>query len=255
MTDEQTKQLRKVAKLLAVNDGDVLQLLDDGRLAGALVDALNARGMRATPSVKSSVEKLVKHMQPNGASGARGEAASSADDSDLLTGEMTVTIMFTDIAGSTELQERLGDRKARDLMRAHDDLIRGHTRAHGGVEVKATGDGFMLTFRSATRAVSAAIAMQRDLHSTEFLRRGVAIAVRLGISVGEPIREQQDLFGMSVVLASRIGAKAEPGQILTSQIVYALLGNTGGFEFAPAGEHRLKGISGLQKLYEVDWRE
>ena len=67
--------------------------------------------------------------------------------------------------------------------------------------------------------------------------------------------ERQDLFGISVVLASRIGAKADPGQILTSQIVYALLGNTGGFEFAPAGEHKLKGISGLQKLYVVNWRE
>ncbi len=60
---------------------------------------------------------------------------------------------------------------------------------------------------------------------------------------------------MSVVLASRIGDEADPGQILTSQIVYALLGDTGGFEFAPAGERRLKGISGLQKLYEVNWRE
>ena len=168
---------------------------------------------------------------------------------------MTVTIMFTDIVGSTELQQRLGDRKARDLMRAHDDVIRRYTRTHGGVEVKSTGDGFMLTFPSAKRAVSAAIAMQRDLHSTEFLRPDVAIAVKLGLSVGEPIREQQDLFGMSVVLASRIGATADPGQILTSQIVYALLENIGGFKFTTAGEHRLKGISGLQKLYEVNWRE
>ncbi len=113
----------------------------------------------------------------------------------------------------------------------------------------------MLTFPSANRAVTAAIAMQRDLHSSEFLRPEVAIAVKLGLSVGEPIREQQDLFGMSVVLASRIGAKADPGQILTSQIVFALQGNTGGFEFAPAGEHRLKGISGIQMLYKVNWRE
>ena len=255
MMDERTKHVRKVAKLLAVDDGDVLQLLDDGRLAGVLVDALNSRGMRATPSVKGSVERLVKQMQPIEASGAQEEPGSGASSADLLTGEMTVSIMFTDIVGSTELQERLGDRKARELMRAHDDVIRGHTRAHRGVEVKSTGDGFMLTFPSARRSVSAAIAMQRDLHSTEFLRPEVAIAIKLGLSVGEPIRERQDLFGISVVLASRIGAKADPGQILTSQIVYALLGNTGGFEFAPAGEHKLKGISGLQKLYEVNWRE
>lgn len=184
----------------------------------------------------------------------QAEPGSSAASSDLLTGEMTVTIMFTDIVGSTEIQERLGDRKARDLMRAHDDVIREHTRVHGGVEVKSTGDGFMLTFSSAKRAVSAAIGIQRDLNSTEFLRPEASIAIKLGISVGEPIREQKDMFGMSVVLASRIGAKADPGQILTSQIVYALLGDAGGFEFAPAGEHRLKGISGLQKLYEVNWR-
>ena len=254
MIDERTKHVRKVAKLLAVEDGDVLQLLDDGRLAGVLVDTLRGRGMRATPSVKSSVEKLVKQLQPIDVPGAQEGPGPGAGSADLLTGEMTVTIMFTDIVGSTELQERLGDRKARDLMRAHDDVIRGHTRTHGGVEVKSTGDGFMLTFSSAKRAVSAAIAMQKDLHSTEFLRLEVPIAIKLGISVGEPIREQQDLFGMSVVLASRIGDRADPGQILTSQIVYALLGSTGGFEFAPVGEYRLKGISGLQELYEVNWR-
>ena len=254
MIDERTKNVRKVAKLLAVDDGDVLQLLDDGRLAGVLVDALNSKGIRATPSRKSSVEKLVKQMQRSEAEQLESLSGPSAARGDLLTGEMTVTIMFTDIVGSTELQERLGDREARDLMRKHDDVIRSQTRDHSGIEVKATGDGFMLTFPSASRAVSAAIAMQRDLNTAEFLRPDGAIAIKLGLSVGEPIREEQDLFGMSVVLASRIGAKANPGQILASQIVYALLGSTRGFDFVPAGEHKLKGGSGRQMLYEVNWR-
>jgi class 3 adenylate cyclase len=254
MTDERAKNVRKVAKMLAVDDGDMLQYLDNGRLAGVLVDALRSKGMRATPAAKSSIEKLVNQLQPTKLADTNGDAGAGTGAADLLTGEMTVTIMFTDIVGSTELQQRLGDRKARGLMRAHDEIIRQRTREHGGIEVKATGDGFMLTFPSANRAASATIAMQQDLHATEFLRPDIAIAIKLGISVGEPIREQQDLFGMSVVLASRIGAKADPGQILAPQIVYGLLGDAGGFKFTSAGEHSLKGIPEPQKLYEVSWR-
>ncbi|MDP6301275.1 MAG: adenylate/guanylate cyclase domain-containing protein [SAR202 cluster bacterium] len=125
---------------------------------------------------------------------------------------------------------------------------------HGDIEVKSMGNGFMLTFPSARRAVSAGIAILTELESPEFAESGGGISIRMGLTVGEPIREQQDLFGIAVVLASRIGAEAQAGQILTSQIVHALLGNTGEFTFLPAGEHTLKGISGLQKLYEIEWR-
>jgi class 3 adenylate cyclase len=246
---EGLSSIRKIARFLGTEEGEVTRLLEEDRLGGTLVAVLGRRGVPVTPNVKTSVETIVRSMAPK-----RKASAAGTERAYLLESEATVTIMFTDVVDSAGITELLGDRQAQDVIGEHNEIVRRQTKNHGGIEVKAMGDGFMLTFPSAKRAVSAAIAMQRDLNSTEFLRPEVAIAIKLGLSVGEPIRDQKDLFGMSVVLASRIGAKAAPGQILTSQIVYALLGNTGGFDFAPAGEHGLKGISGLQKLYEVNWR-
>ncbi|HAL48954.1 MAG: adenylate/guanylate cyclase domain-containing protein [SAR202 cluster bacterium] len=251
---DQAEGIAKVAKILGVDGNEVVVLLNEGRLAGALVTALRNRGTRPTPAVKNSVEKLVKQLEPKKEPPAPAEVNFGSLADDPLTREMTVIIMFTDIVGSTAMNQRLGDREARDVMRTHDDVIRKHTSLHGGIEVKSMGDGFMLTFPSARRAVSAGIAMLKELELPEFSSSGADISIRMGLTVGEPIREQQDLFGISVVLASRIGAMAKGGQILTSQIVHALLGNTGEFTFVPAGEHALKGISGLQKLYEIEWR-
>ena len=154
----------------------------------------------------------------------------------MLTGEMTSTIMLTGVVGSTAMNERLGDQQARQVMRAHDALLRNHTKIHSGVEVEFMGDGFMLTFPSAKRAVSTGIAMQKELMSPEIPLMDTRLAFRMGMTVGEPILAGQDLFGISVVMA---GA----GQILTSQIVYGLLSGAGQFKFDSAGKHSLKDVA------------
>ena len=81
------------------------------------------------------------------------------------------------------------------------------------------------------------------------------LGVRIGLSVGEPVREEQDLFGKSVTLAARISAQAQGGQVLTSQIVYALVSSTEEFAFREVGTFELKGMSVLQTLYEVLWTQ
>ena len=168
------------------------------------------------------------------------------------------TIVFTDVEGSTVLNERLGDEGARSVLREHERLTREALGAHGGSEVKAMGDGFMVWFPSATRAVGCAIALQRAFEARnakgKMGNREEAVRVRIGINAGEPIAEGDDLFGASVIATARIAAQAKGGQILASDVVRQLLAGKR-FSFADQGEHSLKGFDEPARLYEVRWRE
>ena len=164
-----------------------------------------------------------------------------------------LTILFTDVEGSTALTQRLGDAKAREVLREHERIVREALRAHGGSEVKALGDGFMASFSSATRALKCAIAMQRAFaaHSESAKE---PIRVRVGLNAGEPIAEEADLFGTAVNLAARIAARAAGGEILASDVVRQLVAGKG-FLFADRGEVELRGFEGAVRLYEVRWGE
>jgi class 3 adenylate cyclase len=163
------------------------------------------------------------------------------------------TILFTDVEGSTALTQRLGDAKARALLREHERMVREALKAHGGSELKTTGDGFMASFSSATRALESAIAMQRAFAQHNESAEE-PILVRVGMNAGEPIAEDEDLFGTAVNLAARICSHAEAGQILTSDVVRQLVAGKG-FTFADKGEATLKGFDKPVRLYEVRWRE
>jgi class 3 adenylate cyclase len=162
------------------------------------------------------------------------------------------TILFTDVEGSTALTERLGDAKARDVLRNHERIVREALRAHGGAEVKAMGDGFMASFPSATRALECAIAMQRAF-AAHNETAGETISVRIGLNAGEPIAEHEDLFGTAVILAARIAARAEGGEILASDVVRQLVAGKG-FLFSDRSEVALRGFEDPVRLYEVRWR-
>ena len=120
--------------------------------------------------------------------------------------EGTVTVLFTDVEGSTGLTTSRGDEGARDVLRAHEELVRQQVQEHGGREVKAIGDGFMVAFGSARKAVACAVGIQRALEENN---RGQPAAdqvrVRMGLNTGEVVREQDDLFGETVNAAARIG--------------------------------------------------
>ncbi len=164
-----------------------------------------------------------------------------------------VTILFTDVEGSTALTQRLGDAKARDLLRQHERMVREALKAHGGSEVKTMGDGFMASFGSATKALECAIAMQRAFaeHNESAAE---PIKVRVGMNAGEPIAEDDDLFGTAVNRAARITATAKGGEILVANVVRELAEGKD-FLFADRGETNLKGFDESVRLYEVRWRD
>jgi class 3 adenylate cyclase len=164
-----------------------------------------------------------------------------------------VTILFTDIEGSTALTQRLGDLKAREVFREHERITREALANHGGSEVKTMGDGFMASFGSASKALECAIDMQRALAShnegTE-----TPIKVRIGLNAGEPIAEEEDLFGTAVIMAARIAAQANGGEVLVSNVVRELVAGRG-FMFHDRGETILRGFEDPVRIYEVRWQE
>jgi class 3 adenylate cyclase len=165
----------------------------------------------------------------------------------------TVTLMFSDMEGFTPMTERLGDLRAREITRAHNDIVREQLRAHGGHEVELQGDGFLLAFGSARRALQCAIAIQRAFAAYN-KENDEPIRVRIGLHTGEALREQDKFFGRTVILASRIADQARGGEILASSLLCDLTRSTGDLRFGPARAVRLKGISDLQQLHEVEWR-
>jgi class 3 adenylate cyclase/predicted esterase len=177
-----------------------------------------------------------------------------------LVREGLQSVLFTDVEGSTALTQRLGDAKAREVLREHERMTREALRAHGGAEVKTMGDGFMASFSSATRALECAIAMQRAFaeHNAQVGAQSAAgrtpLHVRIGLNAGEPIAEDEDLFGTAVILAARIAARAEGGEILASNVVRELVAGKG-FLFSDRGDVVLRGFEDPVRLYEVRWRE
>jgi class 3 adenylate cyclase len=159
-------------------------------------------------------------------------------------------ILFTDIEGSTALTQELGDNEAMKVLRVHDDAVRSSLKQCGGQEVKHTGDGIMAAFRSVGRAVDCAVALQKKLEECEGPRPGV----RVGMSAGEPVTEQGDLFGATVQLAARLCDAGNAGDVLAPSVVKDLcLGK--GFKWNDMGDLSLKGFSEPVRVHELLYRE
>ncbi|MGB2940068.1 MAG: AAA family ATPase [Candidatus Dormiibacterota bacterium] len=171
-----------------------------------------------------------------------------------MTGPGTVTMLFTDLVGSTEMLDRLGDDLAEQLRRAHFRLLRGAVASRGGQEVKNLGDGLMVIFPSAVDAIACAVGMQQAVarHNQDQDPEHL-MQVRIGLNVGEPIHDEEDYFGTSVNIAKRLCDVAEGGQILASEVLRSLVGSRGGYEFRPLGELELKGIAGRVTSFEIQW--
>jgi len=200
------------------------------------------------------------------------------------------TILFTDIEGSTAMTQRLGDAKAREVLREHERIVRDALNSHGGAEVKTMGDGFMASFGSATKALECAVAIQRasearnaslpahpealegraepepPAHPSRASGRAGGgasattsepIRVRIGLNAGEPIAEDDpdgrgDLFGTAVIRAARIAAMAQGGEILAANVVRELAEGKG-FMFGDRGEVALRGFDDPVRVFEVRW--
>jgi class 3 adenylate cyclase/tetratricopeptide (TPR) repeat protein len=164
-----------------------------------------------------------------------------------------MAILFSDVEDSTSLYDRLGDQRAVDLIRMHNDIFRREVAAHRGHEVKSLGDGFMIAFSSAQRAALCAMAVQRAFRAYSESHADAPMRVRIGLHVGPAIDGSSDLFGRSVVVASRIAGTARGGQIVASSALRDLLAEAGDVRFAPLGERQLKGFSAPYALFEVAW--
>jgi class 3 adenylate cyclase len=162
------------------------------------------------------------------------------------------TIMFTDLMDSTATTNRLGDKKAMHLLRIHNAFTRNAIREHRGLEVKHTGDGFMISFVSAIDAVNCAISIQQAFSAYNEEEPDEKMLVRIGLSAGEPVQEDGDLFGTTVQLAARLCGAAAPGGILTAEIVHSECPK-GQFDFKYFDSSNLKGFDQSIPMYEILW--
>lgn len=168
----------------------------------------------------------------------------------MAQGESEVlTVLFTDLVGSTTLLSTLGDDAADELRRAHFTLLRSAITAHRGREIKNLGDGLMVAFSSAREAVACAAAMQvaANAHSDR-------LELRVGIDAGEPINENGDLFGTPVVVAQRLCDAAAGGQVLVSDVVRMLSGRRLSVPLEALGPMQLKGLEEPVVAHAVRWR-
>ncbi len=166
----------------------------------------------------------------------------------------TITIVFSDIEDSTARMDAVGDERWFELLGRHNDLVRQAVNRHGGTEVKNQGDGFMLTFPSARRAIQAMARVQWSLSADATRDPAGAIRVRVGMHTGEVIVDDDgDLFGQHVNVAARIGAQAAGGEILVSALTRAILETRREVEFGPPRVEDLKGLSGTHTLHPVIW--
>lgn len=223
------------------------------------------RSRLVVPSPSDAVRTVVGTAMKVRDHGLSGALRSSIDDlalwadverPDLVrlaAGDGTVTILFSDIEGSTSLNHELGDRGWVQLLAKHDRLLTRAIDAHLGHVVKTQGDGFMVAFAEAAEAVAAACDIQRALAAVRPGRRLSGVRVRIGAHRGAAVHRDGDLFGRNVAYAARVAAQADGGEVLVSDTVLEAL-PAGAVRVVASRTAELKGVPGTHHLHVVDWR-
>ena len=171
-------------------------------------------------------------------------AAVERPDLARLAPNGRVAILFSDIEGSTALNERIGDRAWVRLIDRHDKMVSRLVKRHSGYVVKSQGDGFMIAFARPEQAVWCSMDVQREL-----AKRPNGIRVRIGIHEGKSVRRGDDLFGRNVAMAARVAAAAQGGEVLVSESVRDAVGSD--ITFDDGRDVELKGFNGTHRLYAV----
>jgi class 3 adenylate cyclase len=205
-------------------------------------------------------EKIIE-VQPELAEGFLGGVETNAAGAVIFPGAGADardpgirTVLFTDVVNSTWLTQSLGDEAALAILGIHDTIVRDALAASGGREVKHTGDGIMASFVSAAGAVRCAIQIQRELDKHAQANPDRPLKVRVGAAAGEPVEQNNDLFGSTVQLAARLCAHAQPEQILVSNAIAELcLGK--GLSFEDLGEVTLKGFNSSVRAHAAAWKQ
>ena len=165
-----------------------------------------------------------------------------------------MTVMFTDMVGSTDMTQALGDHAAQKIVRRHNTIVRHALAEFEGKEIKHTGDGIMCSFSSAANGVEASIAIQRAIAQHNAQHPDLPLHVRIGINSGEPVEEENDIFGGTVQLSARVCARCDTDEILCSNVVKELCAGRS-FDWTSLGPQPLKGFKEAIVLYQVEWRE
>lgn len=169
--------------------------------------------------------------------------------------EGMVTIVFTDLEGSTEMLEVLGEEPWLEVMLTHNRIIRDCVSEHGGQVVKSQGDGFMITFASATAALAWAVETQRVLARYNAANLGHRLRMRIGVHTGNVFPAEKDFLGRAVVLAARITGRARGGQILVSAACREYTSRSGRWRYGAPAELALKGLASVERVYSLEWAE
>ena len=204
-------------------------------------------------TARDAFERLGAAMDLRKADAVLNELAGAADAMPLGTATTRVerVLMFTDIVDSTRLAETLGDEAWDGIIRWHDKVLREAAAEQGGEEVKATGDGFFVTFADPDQAIEAAVTIQRRL-AEQRRSQGFAPTVRIGIHQAEVSRVGLDYVGTGVNQASRVGAAAEGGEILVSATTFARVRHS--FTETARRTVELKGLSAPVEVVSIAWR-
>jgi class 3 adenylate cyclase len=214
-----------------------------------VVDALSERS--AARSRVPSVAPPAPGATPDEVPAASADLAALGH-SDLVA-DGTVTIVFSDMVDYAGSTERLGDQVSLRRLHEHHRIVRDALSRYGGREVKVQGDGFMIAFSGAARAMRCAIDIQRALRDHVPSAGEDPIAVHIGINTGDAVVEGDDYIGHTVIVASRLADAAAPGEILVSSLSEQLVAGSGEFAFGAPRETRLKGMTRSQMSVSLLW--
>ena len=164
----------------------------------------------------------------------------------------SVAILFSDIQGSTELNEKLGDKQWVKLLQRHDAVVRSAIQRHEGHVVKTQGDGFMAAFTTPEQAVRCAIAIQQAFEKGRRKTAG-PVQIRIGIHYGDVVHRDNDIFGRNVAQAARVAALADGREILVSEAVAVAVEECEDVVLTEQREVQLKGLTGEHVVSVVDW--
>jgi len=222
------------------------------------------RARRLVPTPDEAVKAVWETVDRVREKGFGGALRSSIDDlagwaqverpalTQIAGPDGSVAILFSDIEGSTELNERLGDKEWVRLLARHDAAVRSAIERCGGHVVKTQGDGFMAAFGAPEQAVRSAIAIQQAFERGS--RKGRAtVLIRIGIHHGDVVHRDNDIFGRNVAQAARVAALADGGEILVSETVADAIADCDDITLAEPREVQLKGLAGDHAVCAVEW--
>lgn len=242
------------------------QRIEELEQADAPADTAGPRSPRAVQAAGAAMRTAVETVSRMREHGVRSTVLASVDDfirwavedrqqiARVAGPDGTVTIMFSDIEGSTSLNSELGDAAWVKLLAAHDQLVRTWVDKRRGLIVKNQGDGYMVVFSTPQLAVDASLDIQRALGAkrqrSRRLRR-TPIRVRIGLHTGTAIERDGDWFGSNVAMAARVTAMADGGEILVTEEIARTLDGAPGLRFAEQDAVELKGLPGTHRLHLV----